>query len=163
MGIHIPPIRLPFCLKTFVTEARKSVLNFFNASNYYCIFTLNASAALQIIGECYPFSPESHFLLTADNHNSVNGIREYCRKSGGEYTYSRINLKELSINEPELDRNLELHQDKKNKLFAFPAQSNVSGVQHSLAWIKKAQEHHWDVLLDAAAFVPTSKLDLSGL
>ena len=46
-------------------------------------------------------------------------------------------------------------------LFAFPAQSNVSGVRHSLSLVAKAQRLGWDVLLDAAAFVPTSKLDLS--
>ena len=54
-----------------------------------------------------------------------------------------------------------MHNDKKNKLFAYPAQSNVSGVQHSLAWINKAHDKGWDVLLDAAAFVPTSVLNLS--
>jgi len=145
----------------FISKARKKVLDFFKAENYYCIFTHNASGALQIVGECYPFSSDSHFLLTADNHNSVNGIREYCRCKNGVVTYSAINAEELSINEPELNKNLRSHPEKENKLFAFPAQSNVSGVRHSLAWIQKAQELGWDVLLDAAAFVPTSKLDLS--
>lgn len=144
-----------------IHEARKRVLDFFNAPDYYCIFTANASAALQIVGECYPFSAESHFLLTADNHNSVNGIREYCRGKGASYSYVAMNYEHLSINEPELSKHLCAHGDKKNKLFAFPAQSNSSGVQHSLEWIQKAQEQHWDVLLDAAAFVPASKLDLS--
>jgi len=144
-----------------VNQARERVLNFFHARDYYCVFTQNASGALHIVAECYPFSSESHFLLTADNHNSVNGIREYCRSKGSGYTYSPMNYDDLSINEPELNKQLDAHQDKKNKLFAFPAQSNVSGVQHSLDWIKKAQERGWDVLLDAAAFVPTSKLDLS--
>jgi selenocysteine lyase/cysteine desulfurase len=46
------------------------------------------------------------------------------------------------------------------KMFAYPAQSNFSGVQHSLGWIERAQERGWDVLLDAAAFVPTNRLDL---
>ncbi|MBE0659418.1 MAG: aminotransferase class V-fold PLP-dependent enzyme, partial [Bryobacteraceae bacterium] len=46
-------------------------------------------------------------------------------------------------------------------LFAYPAQSNFSGVQHPLEWIGKAKELGWDVLLDAAAFVPTNRLDLS--
>jgi molybdenum cofactor sulfurtransferase len=146
-----------------ISEARERVLNFFNAPDYYCVFTANASAALQIVGECYPFSAESHFLLTADNHNSVNGIREYCRSRGAGYTYSPMNYEDLTINEPELNKQLTSHPDKKNKLFAFPAQSNVSGVQHSLEWIKKAQEQDWDVLLDAAAFVPASKLDLSAI
>lgn len=47
-----------------------------------------------------------------------------------------------------------------NKLFAFPAQSNFSGVHHPLEWIESAHKHGWDVLIDAAAFVPTNRLDL---
>ncbi len=144
----------------FVSEARKKVLDFFNAVNYYCIFTHNASGALQIVGECYPFSPQSHYLLTTDNHNSVNGIREYCKHKGGSVTYTPMRPEDLSIDEGELMKHLDAHSDKRNKLFAFPAQSNVSGTQHSLALIEKAQEQGWDVLLDAAAFVPSSKLDL---
>jgi selenocysteine lyase/cysteine desulfurase len=46
-------------------------------------------------------------------------------------------------------------------LFAYPAQSNFSGVQHPLEWIARAQARGWDVLLDAAAFVPTNQLDLA--
>ena len=46
------------------------------------------------------------------------------------------------------------------RLFAYPAQSNFSGVQHPLDWIPLAQERGWDVLLDAAAFTPTNRLDL---
>jgi molybdenum cofactor sulfurtransferase len=144
----------------FVSEARQKVLDFFNAHGYYCIFTQNATGALQIVGECYSFSNESELLLTADNHNSVNGIREYCRSKGGSVTYCGMNANDLSINENELNKHLCSFSHKKNKLFAFPAQSNVSGVRHSLKWINKAQENGWDVLLDAAAFVPTSKLDL---
>lgn len=145
----------------YVNEARKAVIDFFNAKDYYCIFTGNASGALQIVGECYPFSNDSQFLLLADNHNSVNGIREYCRNKGGHYTYSPMNYSDLSLNEPELMKLLDANKDIKNKLFAFPAQSNASGVQHSLEWIKKSQAFGWDVLLDVAAFAPTSKLDLS--
>jgi molybdenum cofactor sulfurtransferase len=145
----------------FVSEARKKVLEFFNAPDHYCVFTQNASGALQIVGECYPFSPCSHFLLTADNHNSVNGIREYCRNKGGSYSYCAMNSDDLSVCGEQLRPQLHAHPDKKNKLFAFPAQSNVSGVRHSLEWIREAQEQGWDVLLDAAAFVPTSALDVS--
>ena len=46
-------------------------------------------------------------------------------------------------------------------LFAFPAQSNFSGVRHPLDLIDAAHARGWDVLLDAAAFVPTNRLDLS--
>jgi selenocysteine lyase/cysteine desulfurase len=48
-----------------------------------------------------------------------------------------------------------------HNLFAYPAQSNFSGVQHPLEWIEQAHAHGWDVLVDAAAFVPTNRLDLS--
>ena len=48
-----------------------------------------------------------------------------------------------------------------HNLFAYPAQSNFTGVQHPLEWIAQAQSAGWDVLLDAAAFAPTNRLDLS--
>jgi len=35
-----------------VNDARDSILRFFNAPDYYCIFTANATGALQIVGEC---------------------------------------------------------------------------------------------------------------
>lgn len=143
-----------------VTEARQKVLEFFNAPDYYCVFTPNATGALQIIGECYPFSQESEMLLTADNHNSVNGIREYCKSKGGKVNYCSMHAEDLRINEKELLNHLQTGTGTRNKLFAYPAQSNVSGVRHSLEWIDKAKEYNWDVLLDAAAFAPTSKLDL---
>ena len=46
-------------------------------------------------------------------------------------------------------------------MFAFPAQSNFSGVQHPLTWIAQAQDAGYDVLLDAAAFALANRLDLS--
>jgi selenocysteine lyase/cysteine desulfurase len=49
----------------------------------------------------------------------------------------------------------------KNNLFAYPAQSNFTGVQHPLDWITQAQSKGWKVLLDAAAFAPSNRLDLS--
>jgi selenocysteine lyase/cysteine desulfurase len=45
-------------------------------------------------------------------------------------------------------------------LFAYPAQSNFSGVRHPLSWVDLAHEHGYDVLLDAAAYLPTGTLDL---
>jgi len=44
---------------------------------------------------------------------------------------------------------------------SFPAQCNFSGVLHPLEWIEQAHDHGWDVLLDAAAYVPTNRLDLT--
>jgi selenocysteine lyase/cysteine desulfurase len=67
----------------------------------------------------------------------------------------------MLVDEAAVDEHLGLETTGRHKLFAFPAQSNFSGVHHPLAWIGRAQERGWDVLLDAAAFVPTNRLDLS--
>jgi len=45
-------------------------------------------------------------------------------------------------------------------LFAFPAQSNFSGVRHPLSLVRAARSLGYTVLLDAAAYVPTSALSL---
>lgn len=143
-----------------VEEARVKVLEYFNADDYHCVFTQNASTALKIIGESFPFDENSLFLLLSDNHNSVNGIREFCIKKGGKLQYVPVQYEDLCINDTELNKILENNKHFKNKLFAFPAQSNVSGIKHDLQWIEIAKKNGFTVLLDAAAFVPSSKLDL---
>lgn len=149
---------------TTVTEsARDYVLRYLNTSRdeYVCIFTPNASGALKLLGESYPFAENDHLLLTFDNHNSVNGIREFARHKGAGFNYSPLIKEDLRINKAALLANLDQQVTGENKLFAFPAQSNVSGVKHDLEWINIAQQKGWDVLLDAAAFVPSDRLDLS--
>ena len=141
-----------------IQDTRKKVLEYFNAGDKYtCVFTANASAALKVVGECYPFMPDGQLLMTFDNHNSVNGIREFARARHCPFTYSPLDAA-LRIDATTLDENLSAQGS--NKLLAFPAQSNVSGVKHDLNWISKAQAKGWDVLLDAAAFVPSDRLDL---
>lgn len=145
-----------------VEATRKKVLEYFNASDdYYCIFTANATGALKIVGESYPFEQSGHFLLALDNHNSVNGIREFAKSKGASFSYTPLNAHDLRLNEEELEKNLSEFSHCKNRLFAYPLQSNVSGVKHPLKWIQIAQEKGWDVLADAAAFVPYNRLDLS--
>jgi len=145
-----------------VEQARAYVLKFFNASpdEYVCVFTQNASGALKIVGEAYPFGAGCRYLLTFDNHNSVNGIREYAHARGASVTYLPLILPDLRVDENDLMDSLQQLDKGCFNLFAYPAQSNFSGVQHSLNWISAAQDLGWDVLLDAAAFVPTNRLDL---
>ena len=142
-----------------IAATRKKVLEYFNATeDYVCIFTTNASAAIKIVGECYPFAPDGQLLLTFDNHNSVNGLREFARAKDCPFQYSPI-TSELRMDDAALSEKLG-QASGQNKLFAFPAQSNVSGVKHDLDWIQEAQSLGWDVLLDAAAFAPSDRLDL---
>lgn len=146
-----------------VEQCRADILNFFNADpeEYVVVFTQNASGALKLVAESYPFCPKSHYLLSFDNHNSVLGIREYTKAKGAKLDYTPLELPNLNLNETELYRQLETSPASNCKLFAYPAQSNFSGVKHPLKYIAKAQEEGWDVFLDAAAYVPTNPLDLS--
>jgi selenocysteine lyase/cysteine desulfurase len=144
-----------------VEQARAAVLDYFNANGAYtAIFTLNASAALKLVGESYPFAPGARLLLTTDNHNSVNGLREFALAKGAQVDYAPLTRPELRIDQPAMDALLAEADPSQPNLLAFPAQSNFSGVKHPLALIEKAQAQGWQVLLDAAAFVPTNRLDL---
>ena len=146
-----------------IASCRAHVLRFFNASpdEYAVVFTANASHALKLVGEAYPFEPGDQLLLTFDNHNSVNGIREFDRAHGAQTTYLPVLPPDLRVDESHLERILDRATPGGHNLFAYPAQSNFSGVLHPLEWIATAQARGWDVLLDAAAFVPTNRLDLS--
>lgn len=146
-----------------VEQARARILSYFHADagEYVAIFTANASGALKLVGESYPFTPAADYLLTFDNHNSVNGIREFARGRGAAITYVPMSLPELTLDSGSTEHALAAPARGGARLFAFPAQSNFSGVQHSLDWIARAQAQGWDVLLDAAAYVPTNPLDLS--
>jgi selenocysteine lyase/cysteine desulfurase len=146
-----------------VERAREYVFEFFNASpkEYAAVFTPNASGALKLVGESYPFGAGDHYLLTFDNHNSVNGIREFARARGAQTSYVPLILPDMRVDEAQLSGFLDQARSDGNNLFAYPAQSNFSGVRHPLDWISQAQAKGWDVLLDAAAYVPTTWLDLS--
>ncbi len=148
-----------------VERTRRRILNYFNTSaeEYVLVFTQNASAALKLVGESFCFAPGSRYLLTFDNHNSVNGIREFARAKGAAISYAPLLMPELRLDLARLDPLLDSSDPAQANLFAFPAQSNFSGVKHPLEIIAKAQRKGWRVLLDAAAFVPTNPLDLSAI
>jgi molybdenum cofactor sulfurtransferase len=147
-----------------VEGARAAVLDWFNASRHYtAIFTANATGALKHVAESYPFDSHGALLLSADNHNSVNGIREFARARGASTVYAPLTVPELRLDTTRLDALLGECDRGASNLFAFPAQSNFTGVQHPLELVARAQDRGWDVLLDAAAFVPTNRLDLQAV
>ncbi|MEU9456837.1 aminotransferase class V-fold PLP-dependent enzyme [Streptomyces sp. NPDC048277] len=159
-----------------LAEAREAVLRFFNAdpADYAVVFTPNATGALRLVGEAYPFSRGDRLVMSLDNHNSVNGLREYARARGAATAYVPVSGPGLQLDESRLRVALSARGlgfgpargrgrggGRSRGLLAYPAQSNFTGVQHSLEWIGAAHEQGYDVLLDAAAFVPTNALDLS--
>jgi selenocysteine lyase/cysteine desulfurase len=143
-----------------VEAARDKVRDWFNAASdeYAVIFTANATAACRLVGEAYPFGRRTRLVLTADNHNSVNGLRRFaCARHAGT-RYIPLTVPDLRVSSHDLDAAL-----SGRGLFAYPAQSNFSGVRHPLEWVGLAQERGYDVLLDAAAYVPTARLDLGAV
>lgn len=149
-------------MTNLVEDTREYILRYFhtNADEYTAVFTANASGALKLVGESYPFTPGGLYALTFDNHNSVNGIREFAKTKGAAVHYIPLTVPDLRLEGKMMEGFLELADPSRNNLFAYPAQSNFSGVKHSLEWISRAQKKGWDVLLDATAFVPTNRLDL---
>jgi selenocysteine lyase/cysteine desulfurase len=187
-----------------VERTRRAILAYFNASpeEYAVVFTPNATGACRLVGEAYRFGPRSRFVLTYDNHNSVNGIREYARARGAVTEYVPVTPPELRIDDDMVRAGLDRprpglagaagrmvlagpapfarratfsarrgrpgsasrrRHGPRRGLFAFPAQSNFTGVRHPLRWVETAHERGYDVLLDVAAYVPTNRLDLSAV
>jgi selenocysteine lyase/cysteine desulfurase len=162
-----------------IERARLAVLAHFNAppEEYAVIFTPNATGACRLVGEAYPFGPRTRLVLTWDNHNSVNGIREFAASRGAVTQYVPFCSPELRVDDHAIRQALTQPRPgplgtawsvarsraaaPRRGLLAYPAQSNFSGVQHPLHWIQTAHEHGYDVLLDAAAYVPSNRLDLS--
>lgn len=143
-----------------IEETRQRVLEYFNAKgDYCCIFTANATASLKLIGESYPFGKEGAYVYTHDNHNSVLGLRQYALNKQSSIEAIYLN-NDYCFSKQELEATLEKYTTNGNRLFAFPAQSNSTGIKHSLELVELAHSKGWDVLLDTAAFVSTNKLDL---
>ena len=145
-------------------RARRQVLaRHFHASpdEYAVIFTANASGALRLVGESYPFHGGGHLLLPADNHNSVNGIREFAGRAGRPVTYVPLTLPDLRVDD--------VRARPAPRPGAAPPAGTCSPIPRSRTsrgcstrspGSSRAHARGWDVLLDAAAFAPTNELDL---
>ncbi|KAF9075472.1 pyridoxal phosphate-dependent transferase [Rhodocollybia butyracea] len=171
-----------------VEEARRAVLEFFGAlptlnsgndsDEYTVIFTPNASGALKLVGEAYQFSKGSSFVLCADSHNSVNGIREFARRGGASVVY--IPAGEKANQEGAFDLNEAKSILQRNKpprdtfsLVALTALSNITNAKCPGLYSSTSSEEGDDsivtyarslgyhTLLDAAALAPTSRMSLA--
>lgn len=142
-----------------IDDARARVLAFLDADeqDYTVCFTANTSGAIRLVAESYDFGPHAPLVLTADNHNSMNGVRRFAERAGARVEYLPLDRDlRLLYAEDHLQRGA-----GNGGLFGFPAQSNFSGVRHPLGLVDIAHELGYEVLLDAAAFLPTSPLSLT--
>ena len=94
-------------------------------------------------------------------------MREFARRAGAARSYVPFGSRTCASTRPRRGAapaaGAGAAAERRPGLFAYPAQSNFSGVRHPLRWIKLAQDHGYDVLLDAAAYLPTNQLDLSAV
>lgn len=143
-------------------KAREAIYRFFRCQpdEYEIIFTANASSAIRLLAESFPFEGGSEVLLSRDNHTSVHGLREYARSKGALVKYIPLD-QHLQLVENSMQQALGNLTTGHMHLLAYPAQSNATGIKHDLKWIRLAQERGAMVLLDAAAFVPQSRFDYS--
>ena len=146
-----------------VESARASVLQFFRASpeEYVAIFTPERDRRASARRRGVPVPPRGPLpahLRQPQLRQRHPRVRPHSRRR------DHIRAERLPRSARRQDRAGALpdrHPGDHHNLFAYPAQSNFSGVHHALEWIDQAQSHGWDVLLDAAAYVPTNRLDLS--
>ncbi|KAG5653791.1 hypothetical protein H0H81_010461 [Sphagnurus paluster] len=147
-------------------EARAAVLSFFKAPpEYTVVFTANATGALKLVGESFPFTGGSSYVLGTDSHNSIHGIREYATYKGARVCYIQstpnggFDLSSAKVNNIIL-RNRPRSRELAPSLFALTGQSNISNSKNPLSIIEYAAELGYSTLLDAAALAPTSAFSL---
>lgn len=151
-----------------VEGVRRRILKYFNAdgNDYSVIFTQNATAAIKLTGEMFPWTGKSTYKYLRESHNSINGLRRFLETINPKNIQGVTeNDVEEMINNPPVNDESEDDEITYN-LFAYPAQCNFSGMRFPLDWISKIKKLDTKklknlVLLDAAAYVPSAQLSLA--
>ncbi|EJD08353.1 PLP-dependent transferase [Fomitiporia mediterranea MF3/22] len=145
-------------------EARNAVLDFFKAPpGYTVIFTQNATGALKLVGESYPFCDDGAFVLGVDSHNSVNGIRRFASQAGARVVYLRSGSRggvDLAETENVLLENRPSSSGAPC-LLALTGLSNISNTKNPLEICAYAKRLGYHTVLDAAALATTSAINLT--
>ncbi|OTB11603.1 hypothetical protein K445DRAFT_321982 [Daldinia sp. EC12] len=147
-----------------IEDVRLRVLQFFHAdpSEFDLIFVANATAGIKLVADAFRGHQRGFsYLYHQACHTSLVGVREETPHS--------LCLDDAAVHNwlGGKDPTAELGQHTGPVLFAYPAQSNMDGRRLPLDWshgIRKCQSasnRPIFTLLDAAAFVSTSSLDLS--
>ncbi|KAI0430602.1 molybdenum cofactor sulfurase [Xylaria sp. FL1042] len=152
------------CTMSRIENIRHRVLRFFNAdpAEFDLVFVANATAGIKLVSDAFRgFSEGFDYLYHQASHTSLVGVRQEARNSlcldsdgvnkwiEGGHLQAKINCRPRAT------------------LFAYPAQSNMHGRRYSLNWCEKLRRASSPTgcriytLLDAAAYVATSPLDLS--
>lgn len=146
-----------------VEQTRQKVLRLFGADpcQWDVVFTANATAAVKLVMECFAGHDEGFdYLYHCNAHTSLVGVREQARHSQCLATAEEM---EYWLEGGRLLPDREAMT--RPVLFAYPAQSNMNGERLPLKWAARirgsSQHENTYTLLDAAALVSTTPLDLS--
>ncbi|KAH9871019.1 hypothetical protein J1614_006593 [Plenodomus biglobosus] len=153
----------PSASALIVAEARQEVLRMFSADPAYfdVVFTANATASIKLVAEGFSGNPKGFdYYYHFNSHTSLVGVRELATQSrclaSQEETDAWLDARTNGTWDNDQER---------PALFAYPAQSNMNGERLPLDWAGRLRSSdrssHIYTLLDAAALVSTSPLDLS--
>eukprot|EP00249_Psilotum_nudum_P009631 c22054_g1_i1 orf=421-2208(-) len=152
-------------LMAHVFDTQERLLRLFRTSksDYSVIFTTGFTAGCRLFGDIYPFQRGSLLLACQDNQEALKHVISAAVQWGGKAIIAPVRQLDLCLHSTGLRRMLKKQgwHSSRTGLFAYPAQSSLSGVCHSLNWIAEAQQNGWEVLLDVSTYLPTGYLDLS--
>lgn len=121
------------------------MLAYFNADKdlYDVVFTASATAAIKLVADCFRDQGFDYY-YHKDSHSSLVGVREVAKNS--ECLTSSIDVENF-ISHATISTSL--------KLFAYPAQSNMTGYRPPLDWSSQTRQHckNTYVLLDAGMYL----------
>ncbi|KAF2010164.1 PLP-dependent transferase [Aaosphaeria arxii CBS 175.79] len=145
-----------------IEETRKKVLDMFgtDSDTYEVVFTANATAAVRLVADAFACQQQGFEYYYHQNcHTSLVGVRELANTS---HCFQSDREAESWIHGQSPHSEMD---DTIPTLFAYPAQSNMNGRRLPITWasnIRFSPAHrNTYTLLDVAALVSTSQLDLS--
>ncbi|KAF2683516.1 molybdenum cofactor sulfurase protein-like protein [Lentithecium fluviatile CBS 122367] len=139
-----------------IEDIRLRLLGLFNADpeEFDVVFVANATAGIKLVMEAFRDQREGYWYgYHRDAHTSLIGVREAAAQH-------RCYTSDAEVNDwiEESD-----NEAMTPALFAYPAQSNMNGRRLPLCWSRRIRTNKKGpvyTLLDAAALVSTSPLDL---
>jgi molybdenum cofactor sulfurtransferase len=150
-----------------IDDTRLHVLRFFNASpdDFDVVFVANATAAIKLVADAFRDTDAGFWYgYHADAHTSLVGIRELADRG------SRCFRDDAEVDEWISNTAVNNHRGGQNLgLFAYPAQSNMTGHRPPLAWCGQIRDatasspSRMYTLYDAAGLVSTCPLDLGNM
>lgn len=146
-----------------VDDVRLQLLNFFNADpdHFDLVFVANATAGIKIVADAFRECENGFWYgYHRDAHTSLVGVRELASEH-------RCFTSDKEVEDWMVQDFAPVNASI--ALFAYPAQSNMNGRRLPLSWPARArqmqngQQSRLFTMLDAAALVSTSPLDLSNV